>query len=661
MVRGEMLSDPSCSHAIATGEFIQMKKRFMALFLSATLLVGAASCSNAGQAASSISAAASTGQAAATTFVQMSTAPAAAAPAAVATTAAAATAPVTVDYDSADLEGSAGEDEAVAATITLAGDSIRVDGSGVSVDGSVANITAAGRYAVSGVLNDGQLVVDTKDAENIVLELNGVDITNSAGPAIYVANAEKVVLALADGTQNTVTDGETYVYPDTGTGEEATDEPDAVIFSHDDLTINGAGQLIVNANYNNGITSKDDLKITGGAITVNATNDGIKGRDSVAIKDGTITIKAGGDGLQANNDEDAAEGYIVIEGGTLDITAAMDGIQAETRLDINGGNITVSAGGGSAAGKGAESGKGLKAGVDIAIAGGNIQVDAGDDALNANNSVTIDGGELTLATGDDGIRANLAFTLNGGAVNITTSYEGVEGETITINDGELRLASRDDGINGSDSAAAAGAGMGGPGMEMGNSHLYINGGYVAVDAGGDGLDVNGPIDMTGGTVLVNGPTGNNNGALDYGGSFNVTGGLLVAAGSAGMAQAPSATSTQYTLAQTFSSVQAAGTLVHVVGQDGYEVVTFAPGKSFQSIVVSSPALVKGGTYTIYAGGKSTGLATDGLVSGGTYTGGQQVASYTLDSVVTGAAGGMGPGMGGPGMAPGMAPGGRRRP
>lgn len=625
-----------------------MKKRFMALFLSATLLVGAASCSTAGQAASGIPAAAAATAAAATTAVATT---------AVATAAAATTAAATVDYDSADLQTGAGDAEPVAATITLAGDSIRVDGSGVSVDGSVATITAAGRYVVSGKLGDGQLVVDTKDAENVVLELNGADITNTTGAPIYVANAEKVVLTLAEGTQNTVTDGETYVYPDAGAGEEATDEPDAAIFSHDDLTINGAGELTVNANYKNGIAGKDDLKITGGAITVNSPNDGIVGRDSLAIKDGTITINAGGDGLQANNDEDAAEGYIVIEGGTLDITAAMDGIQAETRLDISGGDITVSAGGGSAAGKGAESGKGLKAGVDIVIVGGNMKVDAGDDALNANNSVTIGGGELTLATGDDGVRANLAFTLNGGTVNITKSYEGVESETITINDGVLRLASQDDGINGSDSAAAAGGGMGRPGFETGNSHLYINGGYVAVDAGGDGLDVNGPIDMTGGTVLVNGPTSNNNGALDYGGSFNITGGLLVAAGSAGMAQAPGATSTQYSLARTFSSMQAAGTLVHIVSQDGADVVTFAPSKAFQSIVVSSPDLVKGGTYVIYTGGKSTGAVTDGLVSGGTYTGGQQVASYTLETVVTGAGGG-------PGMAPGMAPGvggGRRRP
>ena len=182
------------------------------------------------------------------------------------------------------------------------------------------------------------------------------------------------------------------------------------------------------------------------------------------------------------------------------------------------------------------------------------------------------------------------------------------------------------------------------GGETGDSHLYVNGGYIAVDARGDGIDINGPIDMTGGVVLVNGPTENMNGALDYGGAFNITGGFLVAAGSAGMAQAPSTSSTQYSLAHTFSNVQAAGTLVHIATKDGKEVVTFAPTKPYQSIVVSSPDLVNGGTYVVYSGGRSIGTDNDSLVTGGDYAPGTQVASYTLTSVVTGATGGMGRGM-----------------
>lgn len=601
-----------------------MKQRLMAMFLAATLVLGAAACSNTGQAATSTtSAAASQG----TSAEQIALSAGSQTTAATSAVGAATTTPIVVEYKTEDVDAGANETaETVAATIKLAGDSITVDGSGASVKGSVVTITAAGRYVISGKLTDGQIVVDTQDAEKVVLELNGVDITNTTTSPIYVAQAEKVVLTLAEGTQNVVTDGKTYVYADATSQGEATNEPDAAIFSHDDLTINGTGSLTVNANYNNGITSKDDLKITGGTIVVNAVNDGVKGRDSLAVKDGTLTINAGGDGLQANNDTEADQGYVVIDGGTLNITAAQDGIQAETRLEINGGNLTIKAGGGSSAGKTEESGKGLKAGVDIVVLGGVVQVDSGDDAVNSNSTVTIGGGDLTLTTGDDGIRANVAFTLSGGKVDITKSYEGVESETITINAGELSLVSQDDGVNGTDNSTVASGGQFGGGMESGASHLYINGGYVAVNSGGDGIDINGAFDMTGGTVLVNGPTQNMNGALDAS-PVTVTGGLLVAAGSAGMAVAPGATSTQYTIVHTFSAAQAAGTVVSIKAQDGKEIISFTATKTFQSLVVSSPDLVKGGTYVVYSGG-------------------QQVASYTLNSVVTGATGGMmGGGMG----------------
>lgn len=564
-------------------------------------------------------------------------------PAATAAPTRAAVSPTPTKANSADSDANVAD----AIPVKLDGDKIVFTGKGATVNGKVLTITKAGTYSLSGKLNNGQIVVDTKDAEKVVLILNGADITHATGAPIYVANAEKVVITLAAGTQNSVTDGAKYVFPDA-----QTDEPNAAIFSKDDLTINGAGSLIVKANYNNGIASKDDLKITGGTITVQAVNDGIKGRDSLTIKDGTLTVTAGADGLQANNDEDAEQGYIVIEGGTLNITAGKDAVQAETNLTISGGQLTLRAGGGSTVRKTAESAKGLKAGVDVVITGGRITVDASDDAINANNQVTIGGGELILATSDDGVHANVAFTLNGGDLRITKSYEGVESNQITINDGTLRLAASDDGINGTSATApAAGGGMprGGPGgFEGGDSRLFVHGGYVVVDALGDGIDINGKIEMTGGIVLVNGPTANNNAALDHGG-FKITGGFLVAAGSAGMAQAPDTTSTQYSLMHNFATTQAAGTLVHLATPDGKAIVTFAPTKTFQSIVISAPELKNGATYVVYSGGRSTGTATDSLVAGGAYTAGTQAASYTLTSVVTGA----GAGMGGPrgGMRP----------
>lgn len=142
--------------------------------------------------------------------------------------------------------------------------------------------------------------------------------------------------------------------------------------------------------------------------------------------------------------------------------------------------------------------------------------------------------------------------------------------------------------------------------------------------------------MTGGVVIVNGPTSNGDGAIDYNGSFKATGGFLVAAGSSGMAQAPGTSSTQYSMMVTYSSAQTAGTMVHIEGENGEDILTFVPTKTYQSVVLCSPELKKGSTYTIYSGGNSTGTVIDGLYSGGTYTPGTEVESVTVSDIVTSA-------------------------
>ena len=125
------------------------------------------------------------------------------------------------------------------------------------------------------------------------------------------------------------------------------DEPNAAIFSKDDLKINGTGTLIVNANYNNGIASKDDLDIKNGDITINAVNNGLKGKDSIEIDNGTFMINSGGDAIKSDNTTDTTKGWITINNGTFNLTATGDGIQAETDLLINGGTFTIETGGGS--------------------------------------------------------------------------------------------------------------------------------------------------------------------------------------------------------------------------------------------------------------------------------------------------------------------------
>ncbi|MFX1488454.1 MAG: carbohydrate-binding domain-containing protein [Promethearchaeota archaeon] len=511
--------------------------------------------------------------------------------------------------------------------VILNGNSINLDGGGAIIDGSTITIVTSGTYEISGTLDNGQIIVDTKGSDVVTLILKNANVTCSTSAPIYVINAGETIISLAEGTENYITDGSSYVYADS-----TSYDPNAAIFSKDDLTITGKGSLIVDANYNNGIQSKDDLEINGGNISVNAVNDGIKGRDSIIIKGATITINAGADGMQSNNDEDEEKGYVTIESGMFDITDKEDGIQAETSLTINGGNIKITSGT-----------KGLKAGVDITINDGIIDISSNDDTINSNNAVTINDGTLNLATSDDGIHADLTLEINGGDIVITKSYEGLESQSITINDGNIHLVSYDDGINAvTNTAGETTTGWGGrpnPMEESGDNNLYINGGYLIVDAGGDGLDINGPISITDGTVIINGPTNDGNGALDYGSSCKVTGGFLLAVGSAGMAQAPSTTSTQYSVKVTYSSTQSANTLVHIETDDGEDILAFEPTKSYQSVVLCSSELESGETYIVYSGGSSTGSKTDGLYSSGTYSGGTLVTTFTISSMVTNAGSG----------------------
>ncbi|MFN8421812.1 MAG: carbohydrate-binding domain-containing protein [Anaerolineae bacterium] len=507
-----------------------------------------------------------------------------------------------------------GEDQAPVTAITLNGDSIAVDGIGATVEGSTVTITAAGTYSLTGSLTDGQVAVNSEDAELVTLILNGVNISNSSSAAINIINAESAAIVVTEGTQNYVSDAETYVY-----ANPEDDEPNAAIFSDDDLTISGSGTLTVDAHYNDGIASKDGLTISDATITVNSVDDGIRGKDYLLINSGNITVTSQGDALKSDNDEDTSLGYITIENGVFKLTNGGDGIAAETAATINNGEFTiVTAGGNQSVISEDLSAKAIKAGTTLLIENGTFALDAADDGLHSNDKLIVNNGTFNIAVGDDAIHADNSVEINNGVIDITNSLEGIEGVVITINDGNIHLVSRDDGLN------AAG--------DVPNYHLYINGGYVVVKADGDGIDSNGSITITDGVVIVHGPTANNNAAVDYDGTFTMSGGFLVAAGSAGMAQTSSGT--QNALLLNLSAVQPAGTLVSIQSADGQEVLTFAPEKSFQSIAVSSPNLVTGATYNVYLGGSYDGSASDGLYSGGTYTPGTQYTSFTINSTVT---------------------------
>ncbi len=564
-------------------------------------------------------------------------------------------------------------------SVILNGDSISTGDAGVKVEGTTATITQAGTYSLSGSLTDGQIVVDTKDEEVVRLLFNGVDISSSTSSAVLVNNAEKVVIVLTDDSENLVSDAATYVYPDTGT-----DEPNAAIFSASDLTITGNGSLTVKGNFNDGIASKDGLIITSGTISVEAVDDGIRGKDYVVVKNGNLTIQAQGDGLKADNEEDAAKGFIEIDAGIINITSGGDAITAQTDVTIADGVFMLQTSADqSVQTEEAASTKGIKGGASVQITNGTFTINTAlDDAVHSNDSIVIDGGVFEITSGDDGMHADATLTINGGEIDVKQSYEGLESAVITINAGDIEVVASDDGINvagGNDGSgmmqgmrpgggmgrgmrpddtamfsgeppADAGAAQGMtpptdgqmPGGGMGqetfaantNYYLYINGGTVVVNAGGDGLDANGAIEMNGGVVIVNGPTQQGNGALDYDAGFKITGGVLATAGSAGMAMAPDSASSQNSVMINFDSSMAAGTLVHIQNDASDDILTFAPAKDFQSITFSSPDLTTGGTFEVFTGGSSSGMGTNGLLQDGSYSAGEQFTSFTIDEVVT---------------------------
>lgn len=550
-------------------------------------------------------------------------------------------------------------DEAGVVAITLSGDAITA-GAGVQVQGTQATITAAGTYRLSGTLTEGQIVVDTADKGTVQLILDGVSLHNSTSAALYVAQAKKVVLILAAGTTNQVSDGASYVF-----ANPVDTDPNAAIFSHSDLTIAGDGALTVTGSYQDGLTSQDGLLIAGGTLTVTAVDDGLRGKDYLVVEAGQLTVNAGGDGLKSDNAEDAALGYISLQAGTFSVTAGADAIQAETDVLITGGTFTLQSGGGAQAALSADaSAKGIRAKVNLNIDAGTFTIDSADDALHSNDSLTINGGTFTLASGDDGLHADAALTINGGDVRITRSYEGVESAVITLNAGTLAVVASDDGLNvaaGNDGSGQMGWGPGGQGQDTfasaNGQYLYINGGTITVNASGDGIDINGAVAMTGGTLIVSGPTEQMNGALDFDAGFSMTGGVVAAAGSSGMAMTPDATSSQPALLIYFDAVQAAGTLVNIQDSAGQSVLTFAPAKEFQSLAFASAALKNGETYTVYLGGSAAGTTTalaqtaGAVYTDGAYTPGTQAASFTISSVVTTVGNGGMRGPGGPRQRP----------
>ncbi len=487
-------------------------------------------------------------------------------------------------------------------TVVFSDNTAEITGEGATFEDGILTVSSEGNYLFQGNLSDGEILVSTDNESVVKLILDNVSVTCSDNPAIYIEKSLRSIIILNDNTSNTVTDGSSY------TDEDA----NAVIFSKSDLILAGTGSITVNANYKDGITSKDGLVINSGIYAVNATDDGIRGKDYLVINNGTFTIDSEGDAIKSDN-ENSACGYVKINDADFEIVSYADGIYAYNDLTIVDGTYSITCKGS------VNSSKALKAGSTVTVENGDFTISSTDDAIHSDKNVLISDGSFIISSSDDGLHADKELQIDNGTIEITKSYEGLEGATITINGGEITLTSSDDGVNAAGSSS---------------NYLYINGGTIIVYASGDGLDMNGSGVMTDGTVLVHGPTSSGNGALDYDGSFKVNGGLLLAAGSSGMAEAPSTSSSQYGALINFTSSLSSTTIFHIQDSSGNNIATFSPAKQYSSMVISSPDLSSGSTYTIYTGGSSTGTELGGLYSNGVYSPGTLYQSFTISSKIT---------------------------
>lgn len=328
-----------------------------------------------------------------------------------------------------DLDSSYDESKATKVKLSDSKTNISGDGAKYSSENGVntVTITKEGIYILSGNLN-GQIVVDTDKTAKVQIVLNGVTISSESTAAIQVKQADKVLLTLAKGSENTLTE----------TGEFASDASstvDGVIFSKDDLTINGTGTLKISTASGHGVVSKDDLVIASGTIDITSSGHGLQGKDSVRIADGTITINSSNDGIHSGNN-------VTIDGGMITVTESSEGIEGQN-IDINGGKIDVTSSddglnaassssssdtstqgfGGPGGGPGGGGDMSVDKNAYIKITGGEIYISAEGDGVDSNGNFEVTGGTLYVEGPSRGGNAALDFTgtgtISGGVVIAT--------------------------------------------------------------------------------------------------------------------------------------------------------------------------------------------------------------------------------------------------
>ena len=519
-----------------------------------------------------------------------------------------------------DRDKEVGYDEDTATAITLSDDASSCDSSSVTISDNTITITDEGTYLLTGSLSDGQVIVDADD-KKVQLVLDSVDINCDTSAALYVKAADKVFVTLASDSENTLSNTNDFVAIDDN-------NIDAVIFSKDDLTLNGSGTLTVTAKYGHGIVSKDDLVITSGTYQITAAKHALSGKDSVRIADGVLTLDAGTDGIHSENTDDDAKGFIYIANGDISITADSDGFDAEETLQVDGGNIEVYAGD-----------DGLHSDDDLIITAGTINVTKSYEGLEG-VTVTIEDGDISVVSSDDGINASgdgtsgessqggtppekpddsdstedrpeppNGFDKNDNSSADSNSDSNSDSKSADLPDGNAGPGDENGGPGGSNGGPGGDNGGPGGGMEEATDYnlIQISGGKIYINASGDGIDSNGNLTVTGGEIYVDGPTSGGDGALDCSGTTLISGGTVIAVGSSGMAENFDSSSAQGSMITTVSDSMITGDIT-LKDSDGNTIVSYSPSKEYSSVVISCADLKEGETYTLVAEDTSTSVS-----------------------------------------------------
>lgn len=558
--------------------------------------------------------------------------------------------PIELDFATTDEEifterdDSTEYDENSAVTIQLNKTGAVASSNSVIINGTTITITEEATYIVTGELKDGTLVVNAPDTAKPQIVLNGANITSETSAALYILEADKVFLTLAEGTTNTLANKSGFVAIDDN-------NIDAALFSKQDLTLNGEGMLTVTSPAGHGIVCKDDLAITSGTCVVKSAAHGISANDSIRLAKATLTIDSGKDAIHAENTQDNSLGFIYISDGTIKAESEGDAISAGAYMQIQSGEFDLIAGGGARNGTKESSSnyggfmgggpggmrpgnmqtnvettddgtsmKGIKATGSILISDGTFTVDSADDCIHSDISVALQGGTFTLSSGDDAVHAEENLVVTAGKIDVLESYEGLEALCIDIEGGDIKLKATDDGLNaagGNDGSGTSGGrdGMfgggrgGGPGQSSGNGSIVISGGNIYINASGDGIDANGTLEISGGYIRVVGPTHGDTSTLDCDRSATISAGTFIGTGAAtGMAQSFS-DSSQGVIALSVGN-QAAGTKITIKDKGGNVLIEHSPELDFALVICSSPDIKKGETYSITIGTQTGDFAAN---------------------------------------------------